>query len=134
VYALSGHLVWGMFISTIFNMSTVFLSQKQLIVKTSVSKISLALSQLGQVFYSTVVNAVVLVLVSLMFKEIPSWQALLLPLLLLPTLLLGISFGLIFSVINVIARDTSAIVKAFFGFFMSLLHVHHVLHQWNHLF
>lgn len=118
IYAFSGMGIWGLMISSFTAVSGGLLGNADLVVRTSIPKIALAITGLASVLYSLIVHMIVFVCLVLIFGVYPSLGALLYPLAILPIILFGVGLGLVFSVIGAVARDFTNIVVSGLGLFM----------------
>ena len=76
---------------------------------------ALAVSSITGLLYGQVVNFVVLGVILVIFGVLPSWGALLLPVLLVPVILLGVGIGLALAVTGAIARDVTNAAATLLG-------------------
>jgi ABC-type polysaccharide/polyol phosphate export permease len=107
VYVYIGTSVWGMFMSALGTVSNGLIANTDLVMRTNIPKIGLAVTGMASMAYSLCVNLVVLVILLLMFRMKPSLGILLYPLTMLPIILLGAGIGLILSVVGAVARDVT---------------------------
>lgn len=110
LYVFMGTSVWGCLVGPIGALSSGLQTQSDLILRTNVPKIALAVAALASALYGIAVNLVTLLVLTTFFGVAPSWGALAYPLLILPMIVLGVGIGLAISVVGVIARDISTIV------------------------
>lgn len=108
LYVLSGTIVWTMLVGTITGLGEGLAKQGELVLRTNMPKLALALAATGNVAFSLLVSMVTLVIVIFVFGRAPSPWAILFPLLALPMFLLGVGVGIVLSAINVVARDVTA--------------------------
>ncbi len=109
VFVYVGTTVWGLFISGLTVVANGLISNTDLVMRTNIPKIGLAVTGLATVFYNLLVNVLVLVLLLLVFRLTPSVWALIYPLAVLPIVMLGVGIGLLLSVIGAVARDVTTI-------------------------
>jgi len=118
IYVYIGTTVWGLLISTITVVSGGLINNADLVMRTNIPKISLAVTGLAEIFYNLLVNILVLLFLLLFFKLPPSPWALFYPLVVLPTILLGIGVGLFLAVVGAVARDISGMFITVFNLVM----------------
>jgi lipopolysaccharide transport system permease protein len=107
IYVYIGTSIWGLFISALTSVANGLIANADLVMRTNIPKIGLAVTGLASVFYNLLVNLVVLVLLLLALHRAPSPWALLYLLAVLPILVLGVGLGLILSVVGAVARDVT---------------------------
>jgi len=110
LYVLLGSNIWGCLAGAMGAVSGGLQAQADLIMRTRIPKIALAVSSLAALFYSILVNMVTMVIIFCIYGMMPSWWFLLYPLLVLPMLLLGLALGMVLAVLGAIARDLTPIV------------------------
>ena len=78
-------------------------------------------SGFAQLLFEALVRCVLVIVVVVATQSWPTWQALMLPVTLLPALLLFVAVGLIFGILNVIYNDVSRVVTILlqYGIFVS---------------
>lgn len=107
IYVYIGTSIWGLFISTLTVVANALISNADLVMRTNIPKIGLAVTGLATLFYNLLVNLFVLILLLLVFRLTPSWYAVLYPLTVLPIIMLGVGIGLTLSVVGAVARDVT---------------------------
>lgn len=107
IYVYIGTSIWALFISALTVVANGLINNSDLVMRTNIPKIGLAVTGLAGLCYSLVVNLVVLILLLLIFRQIPSLWAPLYILSVLPIILLGVGIGLILSVVGAVARDVT---------------------------
>lgn len=105
VYVLIGSTVWGCLPGAVGAVSSGLQGQADLILRTRIPKLALAISSLAGVSYSILISMITMTVVLLVVGVAPTWWLLAYPLLVLPIVLLGTAFGLVLSVLGTIARD-----------------------------
>ena len=126
VFVFFGTSLWGIFIGTLGAVSQGLLVHADLVIRTDIPKISLAVAGLANMFYSILVNFLVLVLILLFLRVVPSWWALLYPLMIIPLVILGVGMGLLLAVIGAVARDVTGAVMTVLGLAMYITPVAYV--------
>ena len=111
LYILIGNNVWNCFPGAKGAVSGGLQAQADLIMRTRIPKISLAISSLANIGYTTLINMITMFIIFCLFGIMPSWWFLLYPFLVFPMVLLGTAMGMILSVLGVIAKDLSKIIN-----------------------
>jgi homopolymeric O-antigen transport system permease protein len=115
LYVFLGTSVWGLMLGCVLAVSGALLTHGDLVLRTSIPKMALAVSSITGLLYGQVVNFVVLGVILVIFGVLPSWGALLLPVLLVPVILLGVGIGLALAVTGAIARDVTNAAATLLG-------------------
>ncbi|MGJ3522806.1 ABC transporter permease [Nitratidesulfovibrio sp. D1] len=118
VYVLLGTSIWGCLTGAMAAVSRGLLAQADLIMRTNIPKLALAVSSLAGVAYSLLVGMASMGLVFWFYDFVPSWWFAAYPVLVLPMLILGSSLGLVLSVLGSIARDFTPLVTQVLGLAM----------------
>jgi lipopolysaccharide transport system permease protein len=98
--------------------SGALLTHGDLVLRTSIPKMALAVASLTGLFYGQVLNFVVLGVILLVFGVTPSWGALLLPIMIVPVIILGVGIGLVLAVTGAVVRDLTGVVTTVLGLMM----------------
>lgn len=109
-YVLIGSTIWGCLPGAMGAVSSGLQNQADLILRTRIPKLALAISSLAGISYSILISMVTMGVVLLIVGVKPTWWLLAYPLLVLPMVLLGTAFGLVLSVLGTIARDLTPLV------------------------
>jgi lipopolysaccharide transport system permease protein len=109
-YVMVGSTLWGCLPGSMGAVSGGLRGQADLIMRTRIPKIALALSSLAGLFYGILISMVTMMVIFLSLGMMPTWWLLAYPLLALPMVLLGTSIGLVLSVLGTIARDLTTMV------------------------
>ncbi|HMF11708.1 MAG TPA: ABC transporter permease [Gemmataceae bacterium] len=117
---------WGLLLAVLQTVAGGLVQHGDLVMRTSIPRIGLALSGLGTVIYGQVIHVLTLLVLLACFQRMPSWGALLYPLLIVPLIALGIGVGLLLAVIGALARDATSMVTTVLGFVMFLTPVIYV--------
>ena len=110
VYALLGLSIWQLFATGLIACTGALVQGGPMIVKINFPKESLVIASLAQSVFEFLVRIALLVGVFAIYKVVPSWTTIFLPIVLIPLLLLTLGLGLIFALLNVILRDMANIV------------------------
>jgi lipopolysaccharide transport system permease protein len=105
LYALAGSTIWGCLPGAMGAVSGGLEAQADLIMRTQIPKLALAVSSLSGLIYGIVISMATMMILFLMMGMTPSWWFLAYPLLVCPMVLLGTAAGLVLSVLGPIARD-----------------------------
>lgn len=143
IFVYIGTSIWGLFISSLTTVAGGLISNTDLVMRTNIPKIGLAVTGLATLCYGLLVNLAVLILLLLVFRLTPSPWALLYPLMVLPIIMLGVGIGLILSVVGAVARDITSMFTTLINLLMYITPVvytaqfsHPVLNEvvrWNPL-
>ena len=126
LYLFLGMTLWGLFIGVVGVVSGGLLTHGDLVLRTSIPKIALALAGMGNVVYVQLVNLVILMMLCGVVGISPSWWALMVPLMVLPLIALGLGIGLVLAVIGALARDVTAMSTTVLNLMMYLTPVAYV--------
>jgi lipopolysaccharide transport system permease protein len=110
VYVMVGSTIWGCLPGAMGAVSGGLQAQADLIMRTRIPKVALALSSLSGLFYGILISMVTMTIIFVSTGVTPTWWLLVYPLLALPMVLLGTSIGLVLSVLGSIARDLTPMV------------------------
>lgn len=110
LYVMVGATIWSCLPASIIAVGGGLQAQSDLVMRTRIPKIALAIGSLSSVFYSTIISMLTMAIVFSLFGWAPSWFFLLYPLLVLPIIILGASIGLVLSILGSMARDLTALV------------------------
>lgn len=105
LYVLVGSTIWGCLPGAMGAVSGGLQAQADLIMRTRIPKLALAVSSLAGLLYGILISMVTMAILFLVMDVTPSWWFLAYPLLILPMVLLGTAAGLVLSVLGPIARD-----------------------------
>jgi lipopolysaccharide transport system permease protein len=120
LFVFIGTGMWGIMIASLQTVSVGLLGNGDLLLRTNVPAIALALAGMAGHAYNITVHCVVLGIILVGVGYAPSWWIVFYPLLMVPLIILGIGFGLLLAVIGTVARDVSGIVMTFLGLLMYL--------------
>ncbi|MBX4967382.1 ABC transporter permease [Rhizobium binae] len=108
IYVYLGTTIWGVFISAVSVVANGLIANTDLVMRTNIPKIGLAVTGLASLCYNLLVNLLVLILLLLVFGRFPSVWVVLYPLTVLPIIALGVGIGLMLSVVGAVARDVTS--------------------------
>ena len=118
IYVFFGTNLWGFMMGAVGVVSGSLLAHGDLVLRTSIPKIALALAGIASLVYAQVVNLVILAVLLAAFGVAPSLGALAFPLLILPLVGLGVGIGLLVAVVGATARDIGGVVTTLLGLVM----------------
>ncbi|KKP95267.1 MAG: ABC-transporter integral membrane component [Candidatus Moranbacteria bacterium GW2011_GWE1_36_7] len=114
-YILLGTSFWGLFMGFYTSAAETLNTGQGFIMQVKYPHEALLAKQILQQLANFLASFIVIMLVLLSFKVIPSWQILILPILILPMLFLGAGIGLLVSVIGVVANEIRRIMDIALG-------------------
>lgn len=126
LFVYVGTSIWGVMIATLGVVSGGLLGNSDLMLRTNIPPIALAIAGLAGIVYSVLVNTASLLLVLLITGFTPSPWAIFYPFLMIPAILAGTGIGLILAVIGTVARDVSSAVITLLGLAMYITPVIYV--------
>lgn len=126
LYVLAGSTIWGCLPGAMGAVSGGLQAQADLIMRTRIPKLALAVSSLAGLLYGIIISMVTMAIVFLFMGVTPSWWFLAYPLLILPMVLLGTAAGLVLSVLGPIARDLVPLATQALAFVMYITPVIYV--------
>ncbi len=109
-YVMVGSTIWGCLPGSMGAVSGGLQAQADLIMRTRIPKLALALSSLAGLLYGILISMVTMTIIFILTGTTPTWWLFAYPLLALPMVLLGTSVGLVLSVLGSIARDLTPMV------------------------
>lgn len=116
IYVYIGTTIWGLFISALTVVANGLINNADLVMRTNIPKIGLAVTGLATLCYNLLVNVAVLLVLLLVFQISPSMWSFIYPITVLPIIMLGVGLGLILSVVGAVARDVT-------GMFVTLINL-----------
>lgn len=121
VYVVIGFTIWMLLMGGITTAIGRVLADRVLITKSQYPMIVSIASGYGALLSETLIRFIFVIIMMILFNVSISWHLLLLPLIILPTLVLSISIGIITATLNIVIRDIKNIVDviARYGIFIS---------------
>lgn len=110
VYVMVGSAIWGCLPGAMGAVSGGLQAQADLIMRTRIPKVALALSSLAGLSYGVLISMATMTIIFVLTGTKPTWWLIAYPLLVLPMVLLGTAIGLVLSVLGSIARDLTPMV------------------------
>ena len=120
IYVFIGTSIWGTFITAMTTVASGLINNADLVMRTNIPKMGLAVTGLASIAYNLLVSVLVLVLLMALFGRLPSIWGIFYPLAVIPILLIGVGVGLILSVIGAVARDVTGMFVTFVNLVMYL--------------
>lgn len=120
LFVFVGTGLWGIMIATLATVSSGLLGNSELLVRTNVPAVALALAGMANLLYGILTNTLVLLLILVMTGFTPSPWLGLYPILMLPLVVLGMGIGLLLATIGAVARDITTMVTTALGLVMYL--------------
>lgn len=120
VFALFGMTIWSLFTGITSKISGVVGETGGLVTKINFPRIALIYSPVFTSFLDLFIRFVLLAIVMLIYKVVPSLHIFLLPLTLLPIILFSIGIGFFLSIIGAVFKDVSMFINMFLSIAMFL--------------
>ncbi|MBR0843861.1 ABC transporter permease [Bradyrhizobium liaoningense] len=120
LYVLVGSTVWACLPGAMGAVSSGLQVQADLIMRTRIPKLALAMSSLAGVFYGIAISMGTMAIVFLITGRTPTLWFLAYPILVLPMVLLGTAIGLMLAVLGTIARDLTPLATQALALLMYL--------------
>jgi len=120
VFVLIGTVFWRLFSNCTVGAAGSVAQAGNLVSKVYFPREILVLSAVGSRLVNTAVQFLVVCLALALYRVLPCWQAIFLPLLVLPLLCFALGLGLMFAPLNTMARDVTQALGFIFTFAMFL--------------
>ena len=120
VYALIGLSVFQLFSTGLVAGCNSLVSAGDMITKINFPRESLVIASLAQTIFEFVIKLILIVLFFIIYRFVPSWHIIFLPLVIMPVIILTLGLSLILSLLNGILRDTANVVSLLMSFLMFL--------------
>lgn len=119
LYVFVGFSIWNLFVATTTSVGNGLSSQGDLLLKTNIPKLPLAIIATAQVVYNLVVQIIIAILLLILTvgKFNPVTLIAFFPSV-IPILTLGISIGLVLSIVSSISRDFTGVIQIGLSLFM----------------
>jgi len=117
-YVMIGTSMWGLFMGFYSSASSTLSAGTGLLMQVNYPHEALLFKQLANQLATYLITFLVNIVILLIFKVVPSWGLLMLPLVALPLFFLGTAMGLIISMVSVVAFDFSRMVDIFMSVLM----------------
>ncbi len=120
LFTLLGTTLWQFFTQVTLMATTSITSAGALVSKIYFPREVLILSAAGNALLNLVIRLAVLVLAFVVLGYLPHWQAIFVPIVIIPVFFLGLGMGLLFAPLNTVMHDTSRMLDFAFQFGMFL--------------
>ena len=104
-YALLGATIWQLFATGLVTGAGSIVAGGSVVIKINFPKECLVIAAVGQSLVEFLVRLGLLAVVFIWYQIVPSWQAIFLPLVLLPLLALTLGLSLLLALLDVVLRD-----------------------------
>jgi lipopolysaccharide transport system permease protein len=118
IYALIGISFYSLFSTGLASATSSIVGAGPMVVKINFPKISLVVSSFGTAVVEFGVRFVLIAALVVYYGILPQWQALLLPLLVIPLILITLGVGFITALLAGVFRDTVHVISLFTTFFL----------------
>lgn len=120
VFALFGITVWGVIQEMVVGISAILNISVGLVRKINFPKISLVYSPILITMVNFIIKLMLVIIICIIYKVIPSMHAFYFPLLLIPIIFLSIGIGFYFSIVGAIFKDIGNYLIVIFQILMLL--------------
>ena len=120
VHAIWSISVWQLFASCLISTTKSLVDAENLVTKINFPKETLVIASIGQSIFDFLIRLVPIVIVMWWNDYIPSWQAIMIPFLLLMIIMMSLGIGFFLSILNLVFRDVGNAVSVFLTFGMFL--------------
>ncbi len=120
LFALIGLSVWQLFASGLIAGCNSLISAGDMIAKVNFPREVLVLASLAQPIFEFLVKFVMIIILFIVYKFTPPWQAIFFPFTILPVLILTLGLSLFLSLLTGVFRDTTNVVTLISTFLMFL--------------
>ncbi len=118
IFAILGMSLWQIFANGVLACSNALMAVGDMVKRINFSKKSVVISALGRGIISFLIQLVLVAVLLVVFKFVPTKGILLLPLFAIPICFLTIGMGLILALLNSIMRDTGNLLSVGISFVM----------------
>lgn len=118
IYALIGLTLWQFFSNGLVACTNSLVNAGPMILKINFSKKSLVIAALGKAVIPFVIQIIIVCILFIGYKKIPTIWFLLMPLFIIPLILFTIGLGFFTSLLNGVIRDTGNIISIMMMFLM----------------
>ena len=120
VHAIWSISVWQLFSSCLISSTKSLVEAENLVTKINFPKEALVIASIGQSILDFVIRLVPIIIVMVWAKFVPSWQAIMIPIILIMIIMMSLGLGFILSILNLVFRDVGNAVSIFLTFGMFL--------------
>ncbi|MFQ4135669.1 ABC transporter permease [Nodosilinea sp. PGN35] len=118
IFVFIGTSLWGLLTITTTTVANGLIGNSDLIMRTNIPKVGLAVTGMASVLYNFLISIVVLFIILIAFRLSPALVGWIYPLAVVPLVLMGIGFGLVLAVVGSVARDITSIFVNLLGLAM----------------
>lgn len=111
IFALIGISIYGILSTGLSVSSNSIIGAGSMVVKINFPKISLVIASMGQAIMDFLIRAILVIILLIIYRFIPSWTFMFFPFVLLPLILLTLGLGLILSLLASVLRDIIHLVS-----------------------
>lgn len=122
-FAVVGLTIWNLFAVGLNAGTTSIINAGSMVAKINFPKVSLVLAATGQSLIEFGVRLMLSAVILIVFKVVPAWTVIFLPLALIPLWLLTVGLALILSLLAGVFRDIAQVISLLTTFLMFLLPV-----------
>jgi len=120
LFVLVGSTIWVLFSQGAVGVSGSIARGGSLVSKVYFPREALALSAMGSVLIAFLIQSLVVIVTFALYLQVPAWQAVLVPLALVPLVLLSLGLGLLLAPFNTMVRDVGKLAEFVLRFAMFL--------------
>ena len=120
LFVLLNTAVWQLFAGGLASATQSLSNAGSLITKINFPRESLVISAFGQSIFEFLIRAVLLFIAFVLFRTVPHWTIVLVPVLLVPLCALTLGLGFICSMVNGVVRDAGQAITLLLGVWMFL--------------
>lgn len=120
LFALVGLTVWQLFATGVVAGCNSLVAASSMITKINFPLTALIFASIAQALFEFLIKMVLIVVLFVVFRFLPPWQAILFPLTLIPVLFLTLGLSFLLSLVNGVFRDTANAVSIITTFLMFL--------------
>jgi len=120
IYAICGLAFWQIFAVGVGTCANALTSVGDMVIRINFSKKSLVFAPMAKTMISFLIQLILLGILFVIYRTMPSLGILLIPIVVLPIILLTLGLGLLFSILNAIVRDIGNILGLGITFLMYL--------------
>src|SRR5262249_51491319 len=115
-----GISVWQVFSTGLMACGGSLSNAGEMITRINFSRKSLVIAAMGRPIISFLIQLILVEILFVVFRIVPSWGVLLFPIVVIPVVLLTLGLGLVISLLNAIVRDTGNLLSMGLTFLMYL--------------
>lgn len=120
LFAITGMAFWQIFATGLLACGNSLTAAGDMITRINFSKKSLVMAPVGRILISFLVQSILVVILCIFYKFLPSYQMIFIPLVVLPIIFLTLGLGFIVALLNAIVRDAGNLLTMAITFLMYL--------------